>query len=111
MGLVPVMIDPEVFFHTEFGNVDTRSEPAFLSQDELIDAVDRALRDRRSRTDERPSQWQIGYGKPTVRDFLLVAAENGKLKSREDLAAALASPTGEAIPRRALYLHAGFRRF
>ncbi len=88
-GLVPVMIDPEVFFHTEFGNVDTRSEPAFLSPKELIDAVDRALRDRRSRVDERPSQWQIGYGKPTVRDFLLVAAENGKLKSREDLAAAL----------------------
>ena len=89
MGLVPIMISPEVFFHSEYGNVGVSSEPAFLSQDELIDAVDRALRDRRSRTDERPSQWQIGYGKPTVRDFLVVAAENGKLKSREDLAAAL----------------------
>ena len=89
MGLVPIMISPEVFFHSEYGNVGVSSEPAFLSQDELIDAVDRALRDRRSRTDERSSQWQIGYGKPTVRDFLVVAAENGKLKSREDLAAAL----------------------
>ena len=83
------MISPEVFFHSEYGNVGVSSEPAFLSQDELIDAVDRALRDRRSRTDERSSQWQIGYGKPNVRDFLVVAAENGKLKSREDLAAAL----------------------
>jgi len=89
MGLVPIMISPEVFFHSEYGRVGVSSEPAFLSQDELIDAVDRALRDRRSRTDERPSQWQIGYGKPTVRDFLVVAAKNGKLKSREDLAAAL----------------------
>ena len=89
MGLVPVMIDPEVFFHTEFGNVDTRSEPAFLSPKELIDAVDRALRDQRSHGDRRKSQWQIGYGKPVVRDFLVVAAANGKLKSREDLAAAL----------------------
>jgi hypothetical protein len=89
MGLVPVMIDPEVFFHTELGNVLARSEPAFLSPKELIDAVDRALRDRRSHGDRRPSQWQIGYGKPNVRDFLVVAAKNGKLKSREDLIAAL----------------------
>ena len=89
MGLVPIMINPEVFFHAEFGIATTSNEPAFLSPDELIDAVDRALRDRRSRVDTRPSQWQIGYGKPTVRDFLVVAAENGKLKSREDLAAAL----------------------
>jgi len=89
MGLVPIMINPEVFFHAEFGNVGVGNEPAFLSPDELIDAVDRALRDRRSRVDTRPSQWQIGYGKPNVRDFLVVAAKNGKLKSREDLAAAL----------------------
>jgi hypothetical protein len=89
MGLVPIMIDPEVFFHAEFGIATTSNEPAFLSPDELIDAVDRALRDRRSRVDTRPSQWQIGYGKPNVRDFLVVAAANGKLKSREDLAAAL----------------------
>jgi hypothetical protein len=88
-GLVPVMIDPEVFFHTEFGNVLTRSEPAFLSPKELIDAVDRALRDRRSHGNRRNSQWQIGYGKPTVRDFLVVAAANGKLKSRKDLIAVL----------------------
>ena len=89
MGLVPIMINPEVFFHAEFGIATTSNEPAFLSPDELIDAVDRALRDRRSRVDTRPSQWQIGYGKPNVRDFLVVAAANGKLKSREDLAAAL----------------------
>ena len=89
MGLVPIMINPEVFFHAEFGIATTSNEPAFLSPDELIDAVDRALRDRRSRVDTRPSQWQIGYGKPNVRDFLVVAAANGKLKSREDLAATL----------------------
>jgi hypothetical protein len=90
LGLVPVMIDPEVFFHTEFGNVNTRSEPAFLSPEELIDAVDRALRDRRDEAGRNPSSnWQIGYGKPIVRDFLVVAAANGKLKSREDLVAAL----------------------
>jgi hypothetical protein len=84
------MIDPEVFFHTEFGNVNTRSEPAFLSPEELIDAVDRALRDRRDEAGRNPSSdWQIGYGKPIVRDFLVVAAANGKLKSREDLVAAL----------------------
>jgi hypothetical protein len=83
------MISPEVFFHTEFGNVDVSGEPAFLSPTELIDAVNRALRDRRSHGDRRNSQWQMGYGKPIVRDFLVVAASNGKLKNREDLAAAL----------------------
>ena len=55
MGLVPVIINPEVFFHAEFGNVGVGNEPAFLSPDELIDAVDRALRDRRSRVDTRPA--------------------------------------------------------
>ena len=110
MGLVPIMISPEVFFHSEYGNVGVSSEPAFLSQDELIDAVDRALRDRRSRTDERPSQWQIGYGKPTVRDFLLVAAENGKLKSREDLAAALDKAVShKSVPK--LSQHPTVKRF
>jgi mono/diheme cytochrome c family protein len=89
LGLVPIMISPEVFFHTEFGNVDVSGEPAFLSPTELIDAVNRALRDRRSHGDRRNSQWQMGYGKPIVRDFLVVAASNGKLKNREDLAAAL----------------------
>jgi hypothetical protein len=89
MGLVPVMIDPEVFFHTEFGNVDTRGEPAFLSPEELIDAVDRALRDRRNHAKRKGGQWEIGYGRPIVRDFLVVAAKNGELNSREDLIAAL----------------------
>lgn len=88
-GLVPVMIDHEVFFHTEIGNVHTSSEPAFLSPQELIDAMDRALRDRRNHADRRGGQWEIGYGKPIVRDFLVVAAKNGKLNSREDLIAAL----------------------
>jgi hypothetical protein len=105
-GLVPIMIHPEVFFHTEFGtdfvsrDASTAerprpygqrlTEPALLSPQELVDAVDRAIRDRRSEDPERnPANWQIGYGQPTMRDFFVVAAEAGKLNSREDVLAVL----------------------
>ena len=88
-GLVPIMIHPEVFFHTEFGNAEAGSGPAFLSSQELVEAVDRALRDRRDEAGRNPSaNWQIGYGKPIVRDFFAVAAAKGKLGSREDVIAA-----------------------
>ena len=89
-GLVPIMIHPEVFYHTEFGIAGTGGEPAFLSPEEIVDSIDRALRDRRDDPGRNPSsQWQIGYGNPMVRDFLAVRADKGKLNSRADVIAAL----------------------
>ena len=87
-GIVPIMIHPEVFYHTEFGTVGTSNEPAFLSPDEIVDAIDRALRDRENDHRRNPnSKWQIGYGNPTIRDFLMVAAEKGKLNNRLEVIA------------------------
>ena len=89
-GLVPILIHPEVFYHTEFGIAAADGEPAFLAPDEIVDSVDRALRDRRDDPGRNPnSQWQTKHGSPMVRDFLAVAADKGKLKSREDVIAAL----------------------
>jgi len=100
-GLVPVMIHPEVFYHTEFGSDEARGEPAFLAPEELIDAVDRALRDRRMEARRNPvSKWQIGYGNPVLRDFFVVAADKGKLKSREDVIAVLDQAAGhKRVPK------------
>ena len=89
-GLVPILIHPEAFYHSEFGIEVAKDQPAILTPEEIIDAIDRALRDQRHEAGRNPrSQWQIGYGNPIVRDFLQVAAEQGKLNNREDLLAAL----------------------
>ena len=100
-GLVPVMIHPEVFYHTEFGSDEARGEPAFLAPPELIDAVDRALRDRRMEASRNPvSKWQIGYGNPVVRDFFVVAADKGNLANREDVIAVLDQAAGhKRVPK------------
>ena len=94
-GLVPIMIHPEVFYHSEFGLEEDSGEPAFLSPKEIVDSIDRALRDRHNDSTRNPnSKWQIGYGNPVVRDFFAVAAENGKLNNREDVIAVFEEAAG-----------------
>ena len=91
-GLVPIMIHPEVLFHMEFGGAAASGKPAMLSSAEIVDAVDRALRDRRSDPPDKAPAWQIRHGKPSARDILVVSNGEGRLRTREDVRAALDHP-------------------
>lgn len=89
-GLVPIMTHPEAFFHAELGRSKSSDKPSLLSPGELIDAMDRAVRDRRGDDPKRhPARWQVRHGGPILRDFFVVAAEAGKLESREEVVATL----------------------